>query len=245
MAVDSSKVSLPSNMLPENATAPMTVADAEEDGTEETTVAAEVVVDIGTIVFEMIAEDTEEVVVVDTEGGIGAVPLTIEVIVEAIVIIMIIGEEATDTTTIVDDETTFVVAIDRPTGEAGETTGVGVDPEADHHHGVESIAGTTEGASGVTPEALPEDATTIATGVATMNIEEVVAVTTTMCAVVRQKITVGTIVEEMIEGIVGRHSFVEYYLSGLREDDGVDAGNVSFSHWDELGLFVPAAFCCN
>jgi len=156
-----------------NATAITTVAD-EEDGLEETTVAA-AVEDTGTIVGE-----TE---VVDIEGEIGVVPFWIA---EPIVIITTVGEEATVTTTTagVVGETIFAEdAIDRLIGEdhpvAAETIDVTAVLEVDHHHVVEITAETIEEVAEVTLEVLLEDAMMIVIGVVT-RITEVVAVTTTI-----------------------------------------------------------------
>lgn len=198
-----------------------TVAD-QEDGTVETTEAA--VVDTATIVEEMEA--------LDTEAEIGVVRWTIEVIAEAIEIITTVGEEATDTTTIVDavEETTFAEdAIGRPIGEdlpgAVGTIGDAVVLEADHHHVAEITAETTEEEVEVevTLEVLLEGAMMIVTGVATM-ITEVVAVTMRISAIVLQRCTAETIVEETIAVIVDRdlfsknHSFLLYLMLRSKAD---------------------------
>ena len=187
----------------------------DEEGVieEMIVVAAAVVVDTAMIVTATIDAEMEATV---TGGVIVVVPWTIEATVEVIAIMMK-GEEVTGTTTIADavaemisvDVTDHHLEEDLP-GEA-VITDAAVVLAADHHLEVEIIGETTEEVE-VIQEVLREDVMTIVIGAAT-TITEVAAAMMTTSAVVLQRCTAETIVEEMIAGIVVRN-FLFGFLQG-------------------------------
>ena len=187
----------------------------DEEGVieEMIVVAAAVVVDTAMIVTATIDAEMEATV---TGGVIVVVPWTIEATVEVIAIMMK-GEEVTGTTTIADavaemisvDVTDHHLEEDLP-GEA-VITDAAVVLAADHHLEVEIIGETTQEVE-VIQEVLREDVMTIVIGAAT-TITEVAAAMMTTSAVVLQRCTAETIVEEMIAGIVVRN-FLFGFLQG-------------------------------
>ena len=187
----------------------------DEEGVieEMIVVAAAVVVDTAMIVTATIDAEMEATV---TGGVIVVVPWTIEATVEVIAIMMK-GEEVTGTTTIADAvaEMISVDVTDHHLEEdlLGEAviTDAAVVLAADHHLEVEIIGETTEEVE-VIQEVLREDVMTIVIGAAT-TITEVAAAMMTTSAVVLQRCTAETIVEEMIAGIVVRN-FLFGFLQG-------------------------------
>ena len=187
----------------------------DEEGVieEMIVVAAAVVVDTAMIVTATIDAEMEATV---TGGVIVVVPWTIEATVEVIAIMMKV-EEVTGTTTIAGAvaEMISVDVTDRHLEEdlPGEAviTDAAVVLAADHHLEVEIIGETTEEVE-VIQEVLREDVMTIVIGAAT-TITEVAAAMMTTSAVVLQRCTAETIVEEMIAGIVVRN-FLFGFLQG-------------------------------
>ena len=195
----------------------------DEEGVieEMIVVAAAVVVDTAMIVTATIDAEMEATV---TGGVIVVVPWTIEATVEVIAIMMKV-EEVTGTTTIADavaemisvDVTGHHLEEDLP-GEA-VITDAAVVLAADHHLEVEIIGETTEEVE-VIQEVLREDVMTIVIGAAT-TITEVAAAMMTTSAVVLQRCTAETIVEEMIAGIVVRNFLFEFLQGSCCENQTI------------------------